>query len=297
MTETTTRTLVAVRVSEDCTDKPPAGLGNGEFFAVKDGRDMHTLLVPQSDPRSRGMWAGSHYATQAGLDNPETYRAWTVFDSHITVLPENSSESPREVSTAKDLRKGDVFRISHDESTQYVVTGDLSASGTTIPIAWEDNTLDWAGPRVTVFVTLVPESDQTEWAKAKVREVSPDPVTAESGPEETVTLTVSELNARLESAKAEAKATADAVFNEWKESANATAIEYANDNSLCSEFDRCMRDIGMMDRDEWRETHTEEFTVEFTYSTTVSAYDSEEAIDRATEEFEMWRGDWSAESL
>ena len=309
-----TETLSVVQIREDYARSglaPRGGIGNGTFFAKRNDR-YWLLIVPESDPRSSGMWNGADVALSVGLDNPETYRAWNVearFVESVEEFPtveESPVDSPREVSTATDLRPGDVFRIGVTD-TAYVVTGESRDGGRTLPIEWapggRNNSLaDWRGPSTpSVSVTLVPESEQTEWARNKSREVSPtvtespEESPVESSPEETVTLTAAELAERLESAKREGKREADVQFEEWKESANATAIEYANDNSLCSEFDRCMRDIGMMDRDEWREHNAQEFTVEFTYSTTVMAYDSDEAIERASEEFEgeQWRGEWS----
>lgn len=38
-------------------------------------------------------------------------------------------------------------------------------------------------------------------------------------------------------------------FEAWKERATETAHEYANNNSLCVEFDKCMRDIGLRGRE------------------------------------------------
>lgn len=82
-------------------------------------------------------------------------------------------------------------------------------------------------------------------------------------------------------AKAEQRAADVAEFEAWKESATETAHAYANENSLCSEFDRCMSDIGLRPRE-----HEIAVDVEVTRSVTVyvNAIDAEQAAERAEEE-------------
>ena len=65
-------------------------------------------------------------------------------------------------------------------------------------------------------------------------------------------------------------------FEAWKARATEIAHQYAEDNSLCGEFDRCMEDIGL-------EPRTRDYAVHFTLY--VSARDEDDAIDRAREDF------------
>lgn len=69
-------------------------------------------------------------------------------------------------------------------------------------------------------------------------------------------------------------------FERWKANATATAHEYANNNSLCSEFDRCMEEIGL-------EPRSRDYEVTFTIrqTVTVNAADSDEAGDLVSGDF------------
>lgn len=72
----------------------------------------------------------------------------------------------------------------------------------------------------------------------------------------------------------EARAAKDEEFQQWKERANEVAIEYAIENDLCGEFERCMEEIGFRGRNE-------DYTVTFTV--TVSARNDDGARDEAIE--------------
>lgn len=83
----------------------------------------------------------------------------------------------------------------------------------------------------------------------------------------------------------------------WKEAATRRAHEYARDNGLCSEFDRCMRDIGLPDRDEfsivkdWEVEMERTVTVTERATFTVTAEDEDAARDIA-EGYDDWALDW-----
>lgn len=64
----------------------------------------------------------------------------------------------------------------------------------------------------------------------------PDPTGPDTSPE------------GLESARREGAAEVQRRWDEWKDEATRVAHEYADNNSLCSEFDRCMEEIGLEPR-------------------------------------------------
>jgi hypothetical protein len=103
---------------------------------------------------------------------------------------------------------------------------------------------------------------------------------------ESVTMTRAEYDASLtrarEEGKREQRRTDVDEFERWKSNATEIAHSYADDNSLCSEFDRCMEEIGL-------EPRTREYVVEFRM--TVTARDADSAIEDAEEQAssESWR--------
>lgn len=66
--------------------------------------------------------------------------------------------------------------------------------------------------------------------------------------EERQLFTREELAAAVNRARDEVSAEAARAFEEWKERATEVAHEYADNNDLCSEFDRCMEEIGLPTR-------------------------------------------------
>lgn len=78
---------------------------------------------------------------------------------------------------------------------------------------------------------------------------------------------------------------ANAEFEEWKRRATETAHEYADNNDLCSEFDRCMTEIGL----EPRGGQTYRVTFDVTVSRGTDAYDIlPEVSDYEPGEVEDW---------
>jgi len=86
----------------------------------------------------------------------------------------------------------------------------------------------------------------------------------DSTPDESPAATFTQ--ADLDRARAEGRQEAEQEFDRWKESATETAHQYAADNGLCSQFDRCMVDIGLRPR-----TREQTFRVTVTRTVTVDA--------------------------
>lgn len=137
--------------------------------------------------------------------------------------------------------------------TQEWVRGALDLDSTTF-VGWEDET---------------PSQEATE-----------SPVTAEqvSGG----TFTQEDIDRAVREAREAARLEAERALEEFKETANARAVQYAEENSLCGQFERCMADIGLMGREEWREAHQREFNVRFIVTVRgVLADNDEDASDKA----------------
>lgn len=91
-----------------------------------------------------------------------------------------------------------------------------------------------------------------------------------SGDAPAVTFTQDEVDRLVREAR-EAK---DREFEQWKEHANDIAIEYARENDLCGEFERCMEEIGFRGRES-------DYCVTFTVN--VTARDEDHAAEVAAE--------------
>jgi hypothetical protein len=113
-----------------------------------------------------------------------------------------------------------------------------------------------------------------------------------SEPEAPVTYTADD----VEAARREGRAAAEREFQAWKDRATQVAHQYADDNSLCGEFDRCMEEIGLP-------TRVRERTF---YVTVRVAVDVEAALDEAPERdavieavrnvhLSHYSGDWTVE--
>lgn len=78
----------------------------------------------------------------------------------------------------------------------------------------------------------------------------------------------------VEQGRRDQRATDLREFEEWKRQATETAHEYANNNDLCSEFDRCMTEIGL-------EPRTRDYVVTFRVRVEASSEDdaTEQAMD------------------
>jgi hypothetical protein len=133
------------------------------FYATRHdderSQDYLTLVVPESDPRSRDMWPVD--PTRYGLELESPHKGWDVLKSNVTPVPSAPSQ----------------------ETTDAPVT----------------------------------------YSQADVDRM-------------------------LEQARQEERRAAAARFEAWKESASEIACQYADDNSLCGEFERCMEEIGLQGR-------------------------------------------------
>ena len=74
---------------------------------------------------------------------------------------------------------------------------------------------------------------------------------------------------------------ANATFDAWKARAEEIAHEYADRNELCSEFDRCMEEVGLSPRG----GHTYDVTYRVTVPRGTDPYDldAEDLYERAEE--------------
>jgi hypothetical protein len=93
---------------------------------------------------------------------------------------------------------------------------------------------------------------------------------------------VQALGGDLDAAKREGRREAEREFEEWRQRATEIAHQYADDNSLCGEFDRCMEEVGLEPRNrEYEVTVTEERT----YTFTMTARDSDDAYNEARDRY------------
>jgi len=161
---------------------------------------------------------------------------------------------------------------------------------------------DWNGPATVVrvddwMVSVRPDSglhysQVGAFAREHIRplveeagEASQSPVEAPQSDAQPSggTYTQEQVDEAVREAVREARQEANRALEQFKEMANARAVEYAETNGLCSEFERCMEDIGLMGRREWREANPQEFRVTFTVSVNVEAADRDDAYELARE--------------
>lgn len=84
-----------------------------------------------------------------------------------------------------------------------------------------------------------------------------------------------DVTALVEQARAEERERLTRQFDEWKERANIVAIEYAENNDLCGEFERCMEEIGFRGR-------YAEYDVTVSVTLRVRARNEDDAEDQAS---------------
>lgn len=99
----------------------------------------------------------------------------------------------------------------------------------------------------------------------------PDPTTSHSGETPAEAYHRGEIDGRM---------SAQREFEAWKARATETAHTYADNNSLCSEFDRCMEEIGLDPR---IRSYRVDLDVSATASVYVDARNEEEAAELAEE--------------
>lgn len=229
----------------------------GTYYAVEESgySNMSTLVMREDDDRRGRAWNVGRDGTApvkeaieaAGLDGA-THYGWHVDRGVVEFLAND------DVSTFGALSVGDAFQITpdhmsrtwvkEDDGTARQVIGDNDYNGK-VSFFGSDNDV------TPVTLSVVGNSD-TE------RDQLLSDAVAEAKREERIRLTRE--------------------FDQWKENATEIAHQYANDNSLCGEFDRCMSEIGLRPRDR-------EWAVTFTVTVTVEASDDDTAVSQAREEY------------
>lgn len=270
-----------------------ADVSNGNartFYAVRSADDGHVLIVfPESDPRSQGAWAlgvnESHVpAIAEDIRNGNRYRGWNVNQRHVVVVavpPGENSYSWERMSYGSPVSVGDrvryVDRRGAGDPTCHAEYGDMgeviyvASDGDCIRVRFDDGHESLRSRFRFERGTLVPNGTP---------EATSADLTASEG--EARTFTQEDVDRLVR----EARDAKQAEFDQWIETANARAVEYAEANGLCGEFERCMADIGMMGRAEWREAHQTTYDVRFVVTVTVDASDRDDAEERARNE--LW---------
>lgn len=101
------------------------------------------------------------------------------------------------------------------------------------------------------------------------------PDAAVEGPVDVVvTFTQSDVDAAVREARQAQRLEDLSEFEAWKERASEIACQYADDNNLCGEFERCMEEIGLTGR-------RREYVVSL--SLTVEARDADAALEEVVE--------------
>lgn len=237
-----------------------------------------TLIVPATDDRSRGMWALEEryddLLTDGGLTRSD-YRGWTLEAHYVTpTTPGFTTPDPN-----RPLAVGDRVRLLTREGT-----GDSQEVGDVGTVLEVDHsygvdalvTVEWPRTGETSNRFASRYERVTEEASQEASEASQ---TVEEAPART--FTQEELEEAVRQARAETKEAGDAALREFKEYANGIAVEYAKNNDLCGNFERCMEAIGLMGRDEWDEAHRHPYHVTYSVTLTVEGSDDNDASDRA----------------
>lgn len=204
------------------------------FYATphNDASDYVTLVVPESDQRSQDMWPirrpGDYGLT---LDTP--HRGWDVLKTYVS--PVVVDEAPR------PLQVGDRVTIAHPEATAWNGPGEVTEvrhPDTLLIVRAESG--QFAGQ------TGGFHPDHLTRAEEASQEAASGPETAEGAAVETFTR--EDVDRLVREAREAARAEAERRFEEWKDRASDIACQYADDNNLCGEFERCMEELGLRGR-------------------------------------------------
>lgn len=246
----------AIRIAQYSGHEFPAGT----YYVVENGYNdtMHTLLMREDDDRRGRAWNVGRDATarvreaveSAGLDGA-THYGWHVPRGVVEFLAENAS-------TFGALSIGEAFSIPADNGTSLSRTWVKTGDGEARQVLGNN---DYNG-RMSFFGN---DNDVTVVTLSVV-------VPGEE------LLSPAAVGERVRDAVREERARLTREFDQWKENATEIAHQYANDNSLCGEFDRCMSEIGLRPRDrEWQVT--------FSVTVNVEASDDDSAVEQAREEY------------
>lgn len=271
MTDTATQTdLWLGIVSPDflrSSDTPhqstmPDGDDDSRTYFVRQATDLLgwvRLVVSDDDPRGEGFYH------QTG--DPEGHKGWNVEARYVTRI----EEEPFPI--------GSVWR--HRNAGIVVVTGapEERDGRTYYPVARPGSAEPVGSPWIKGALEI---SERVE----ESREEAPT--------EASVTLTESELEEKLRQAREEAtreeRARLQMEHARWVDSLVEDAHQYANDNSLCSEFDRFMEEHDLPSREQ-------DYYVTFRVSVTAGRdADGDDLASLALENIETYHMvDWGRE--
>lgn len=276
------------------------------FFArggSEVGSNWRALILPASDPRSLGMWGTTH-------DGVEDARAWNVnadlYLTPATPTPATPVEECPRHPTLDDLRSGAI--IANEglvTSTQWVVDEDVASDGPDGRLLLSAFAVDSDGPITTRQrgasvahtlngMVLVSDDDAHRGALRYARTLrtaasSEAPQEAPEASEEALprTYTQEEYDAAIRAVTREARIAAEMEFDRWKEQTTTLAHDFANENSLCSEFDRFMEEVGLRPREREYSVRVEVLATGYTY-VTVSASSEERACEIVNDDPSSW---------
>jgi hypothetical protein len=138
-------------------------------------------------------------------------------------------------------------------------------------------------PVLRHLVQTDPDNETTTvWVHAVERAPEATPAGPDLFPRADVERMIREAEDR---ARREVRAAMTAEFDRWKENATEIAHTYAEENSLCGEFDRAMEEIGLRPR-------ARDYTVVVSVSRTITASSEEDARDLAREEVDDLTPEW-----
>lgn len=284
--------LVLATVSEENHDWPGPVPTDRTFYVTPHPHtpDSYvTLVVPDHDDRSRGMW--SLYPGDYGLTLDEPHKGWNVERRYV--LPYDAPTPPETPApVARPFTVGD--RIVQS-GPHYIANGytdreyreSPNGIGSTGVVESLDTTygadvavrVQWDGSdrysRSVIATDSIRHADDESNTTGDA--LVSDALTSPRFSREDVDRLVRE-------AREAAKREASQMLEDFKEAANARAVEYAEQNGLCSEFERCMEDIGLLGREEWHDANDDTYRVTFTVSVDVTARDEDHAEVRARDE-------------
>jgi hypothetical protein len=251
------------------------------FYAVPQpsyGPGWARLIVADSDPRSEGMTRDHGGTLEAlGLD-PDTHRGWNLERRHIHPVTPGGRPAPASASLSGEAR-------SHMPAEEAYPVG-------TVWHHYNAGEAEVIGHNGTSYVRVRQGEPDREWVRGALDLESTTFVRwADSAPEVPPPTTVptgdvvtrEEAERMVSDARAEVRAEAERRFESWKANATEIAHRYANDNSLCSQFDRCMVDIGLEPRESFQREYAVSITETRTYRVYVEATDEDNAAEIAEE--------------
>lgn len=285
-------TLVLATVADTYRAGPGAHatLGSEPFYVGTSnglGSGYATILVRDDDPRYEwGFWEANK-ETHRLPDDGHEYKGWNIPTGEFRPYPAPDST----LLTVENMTPGTVVTRSAEESSEVawaILAHDVeagtvtftahgwSATRTTRPAEfWGEDSAYRVFPADAIVVGGVagpgPFSASRQYAVDRAREVlaGPSPDLAPDGE----TFTREDVDRAVRHAVAESNQR----HQQWVEDLSEDARAWADENSLCSEFDRFMQEHGL-------EGRTREFEVRLTYVVTVTASDRDDAVDVACEQ-------------